>query len=91
MSASKESIRRTLDRLDAMTDEDIDYSDIPPLPPEIFDKATVRKDLKPIYRKEQITLHLDTDVLEWFKEQGRGYQTHINAILKAYKEAHEKA
>jgi|GraSoiStandDraft_45_1057281.scaffolds.fasta_scaffold1280522_2 uncharacterized protein (DUF4415 family) len=89
MNASKESIIRTLQRLDAMTDEDIDYSEIPPLTPEIFAKAVVRKGLKPVTRKAQITLRVDAEVLEWFKKQGKGYQTQINAILKAYKEAHE--
>jgi len=89
MNASKESITRTLQRLDAMTDEDIDYSEIPPLTPEMFAKAIVRKGLKPVTRKAQITLRVDAEVLEWFKRQGKGYQTQINAILKAYKEAHE--
>ena len=89
MNASKESITRTLQRLDAMTDEDIDYSEIPPLTPKIFAKAIVRKGLKPVMRKAQITLRVDAEVLEWFKRQGKGYQTQINAILKAYKEAHE--
>ena len=89
MNASKESITRTLQRLDAMTDEDIDYSEIPPLTPEMFAKAIVHKGLKPVTRKAQITLRVDAEVLEWFKRQGKGYQTQINAILKAYKEAHE--
>jgi uncharacterized protein (DUF4415 family) len=89
MNASKESITRTLQRLDAMMDEDIDYSAIPPLTPEMFAKAIVRKDLKHVTHKAQITLRVDAEILEWFKRQGKGYQTQINAILKAYKEAHE--
>jgi uncharacterized protein (DUF4415 family) len=89
MNASQEAITRTLRRLDAMTDKDIDYSEAPPLAPEMFAKAIVRKGLKPVTRKAQITLRVDTEVLEWFKRQGKGYQTQINSILKAYKEAHE--
>jgi uncharacterized protein (DUF4415 family) len=89
MNVSKESITRTLQRLDAMTDKDINYSEIPPLTPEMFAKAIVCKGLKPVTRKAQITLRVDAEVLEWFKRQGKGYQTQINAILKAYKEAHE--
>ena len=73
-----------------MADKDIDYSDIPPLSPELFAKAIVRKGVKPVSHKSQITLRLDTEVLEWFKTQGRGYQTRINAILKSYKEAHDE-
>jgi uncharacterized protein (DUF4415 family) len=40
-------------------------------------------------RKTQVTLRIDEDVLTWFKEQGTGYQTRINSLLKAYKEAHQ--
>lgn len=90
MSENKESIKRTLKRLDAMEDEAIDYSDVPPLSPEMFAQALVQKGLKPTPGKAQITLRLDKDVLEWFRHQGAGYQTRINAILKAYKEAHEQ-
>lgn len=77
------------ERLKVMADEDIDFSDIPEVPPEMFAKALVRKGLKPVQRKAQLTLRLDADVLEWFRAQGRGYQTRINSILRAYKEAQE--
>ena len=40
-------------------------------------------------RKELITIRLDSDVLEWFRRK-RGYQTRINAILRAYMKAHER-
>ncbi|MBM4274662.1 MAG: BrnA antitoxin family protein [Deltaproteobacteria bacterium] len=39
-------------------------------------------------RKVSVSMKLDADVLEWFKAQGKGYQNRINAVLKAYKEAH---
>ena len=35
-------------------------------------------------RKEQATLRLDADLLDWFRAQGKGYQTRINAILRKY-------
>jgi uncharacterized protein (DUF4415 family) len=47
----------------------------------------VRKGLKPVEPKASISLRLDADVLEWFKSTGPGYQTRINAVLRAYKEA----
>lgn len=75
-------------RVDRMRDEDIDLSDLPEIPPEAFARALVRKGLKPIGRKSQITLRIDTDVLEWFRAKGIGYQSQMNAVLKAYKEAH---
>jgi uncharacterized protein (DUF4415 family) len=76
-------------RIDAMTDEDIDYSDIPPITDEMWAKGVLRKNFKSVQRKSQLTLRLDRDVLDWFKSQGRGYQTQINALLRAYMEAHK--
>ncbi|MFA6011947.1 MAG: BrnA antitoxin family protein [Desulfobacteraceae bacterium] len=76
-------------RVDSMSDEAIDYSDIPEVTPELFAKAILRKGLKPVTRKSQVTLRIDEDVLLWFKNQGTGYQTRINSLLKAYKEAHK--
>lgn len=72
-----------------MKDEDIDLSDSPEIAPEMFARAVVRKGLKPASRKEQLTLRIDSDVLEWFRKQGQGYQTKINALLRAYMEAHK--
>jgi len=71
-------------RLDKMTDADIDYSDIAPLDENFFKDARVV--IPP--GKKQLTLRLDADVLEWMKAQGKGYQSRINAILRAYYEAH---
>jgi len=71
-----------------MPDEDIDTSDIPEPTPEQFARATVRKGLKPLPHKQQVTLRIDADVLQWFKNRGRGYQSRINALLRAYMEAH---
>ncbi|MEK7808045.1 MAG: BrnA antitoxin family protein [Chloroflexota bacterium] len=79
-----------LKRLDAMTDADIDFSDIPEVTPEMFAKGVVRRGLQPI-TKQQLTLRLDSDVIEWFKKQGSGYQTKMNALLRAYVKEHDKA
>lgn len=76
-------------RLDAMQDEDIDLSDAPEITPDMFAQAVVRHGLKPAPKKQQITIRVDHDVLEWFRAQGRGYQTKINALLRAYMEAHQ--
>lgn len=76
-------------QLDAMTDEDIDLSDCPEITPELFAKAVVKKGLPVVKNKAQVTLRIDTDVLEWFKSQGQGYQTQINTLLRAYMEAHK--
>lgn len=50
-------------------------------------RAIVRKGLKPVAPKASVSLRIDVDVLEWFKSRGRGYQTRINAVLRAFKEA----
>ena len=70
------------DRIKAMADEDIDTSDIPPLEEGFFAKAQIRMP-KP---KATVTIRLDQDILSWFKAQGKGYQTRINAILRTYME-----
>jgi uncharacterized protein (DUF4415 family) len=73
-----------------MTDEDIDLSDSPEITPEQFAKAVVRRGgLTSPQGKDQVTLRIDRDVLEWFKLQGHGYQTQINSLLRAYMEAHQ--
>ena len=41
-------------------------------------------------RKRAISLRVDSDVLEWFKSHGRGYQTRMNAVLRAYMEAQQR-
>jgi len=71
-----------------MRDEDIDYSDIPATTPEQWAKAVVRWPVGGPPAKEQITLRVDADVLAWFRARGKGYQTHINALLRAYMKAH---
>ncbi len=80
---NKKSIKSDLARLDRLKDSDIDYSDIPPLGDEFFKKATVA--WPPA--KQQLTIRLDADVLDWLKANGRGYQTRINHILRAAMES----
>jgi uncharacterized protein (DUF4415 family) len=77
-------------RLSAMTDDDIDTSEIPEVTPEQFARAIVRRGLKPVPPKAQLTIRVDREVLDWFRKQGRGYQTRINALLRAYMDAHKK-
>lgn len=68
-----------------MTDKDIDYSDIPELDESFFTHPTVEISTS----KDTITLRVDHETLEWFKQQGRGYQTRINAVLRSYVKAHQ--
>ena len=58
-------------------------SDVRPTDEEFWKDATV---VWPT-RKTIVTMRLDTDLLAWFRQQ-RGYQTRINAVLRAYMKAH---
>ncbi|MBS0412818.1 MAG: BrnA antitoxin family protein [Proteobacteria bacterium] len=69
----------------AMPDAQIDYSDAPSLPQATWMKAADRLPQP----KQQITLRLDAEVLEFFKSTGQRYQTRINAVLRSYVEAHK--
>ncbi len=80
---SKKKSRTDWAKLESMTDEEIDYSDIPPLDDEFFAKGELRlPTTKPL-----ISIRVDPDVLAWFKSQGSGYQTRMNAVLRMYMEA----
>jgi uncharacterized protein (DUF4415 family) len=50
-------------------------------------RGIVRRGLQPLAPKVPITLRVDPDVLEWFKHEGEGYQTRMNAVLRAYRDA----
>ncbi|MEJ1962628.1 MAG: BrnA antitoxin family protein [Gammaproteobacteria bacterium] len=75
-------------RVDKLRDKDIDYSDIPRLSAEDFARGVVRWGTGERVSKEQITLRLDADVLRWFRALGKGYQSQINMLLRAYMDAH---
>ena len=77
-----------LARLDAMTDEEVErqaVSDMAELgvDPDWVEHAEV---ITP-RTKDRVTVRLDHDIVQWLKAQGRGYQTRINAILRAYVES----
>jgi len=67
--------------LNALPDEAIDYSDIPPLTEEFWQNAVRNPFYKPT--KTATTVRVDTDVLLWLKSKGKGYQARMNAILRA--------
>jgi uncharacterized protein (DUF4415 family) len=72
----------TAKELAAMSDSDIDYSDIAELDEEFWKHA------KLVVPKQQVTLRLDRDVLAWFRKQGKGYQTRMNQALRAFVAEH---
>jgi uncharacterized protein (DUF4415 family) len=82
---TKKRSRTGWKRVDALRDEDIDFSDIPKQGADFFARAIVWPGTK-----KQITLRIDPDVLAFFRKQGRGYQTAINAILRKYVESRKE-
>ena len=79
----------TTKELAALPDSEIDTSDIAELDKSFWKTAKV---VMPNERgKTQITAKFDAEVVEWFKNQGRGYQGRMNAVLRSYYEAHRDA
>jgi uncharacterized protein (DUF4415 family) len=75
-------------RLQAMKDHQIKLSkEHPELDLKHVARTIVRRGLRPVPPKTSLALRVDADVVEWFKAQGPGYQTRMNAVLRAFKEA----
>ena len=85
-------IKSDLRRLDALRDEAIDYSDIPPLTAEqLASMRPLREVIPEVASKVRITIRLDANVVRWFKDQvkaagGGSYQPLINAALRQHVE-----
>jgi uncharacterized protein (DUF4415 family) len=81
-------MRRRLEALDALPDDQIDLSDIP----ERTDYSG------PVYiglipgpgKKTSITIRIDDDIVRWFRKQGKGWQTKMNWVLRLYFASHRK-
>ena len=71
------------ERLSTMIDKEIDFSDNQELTEDFFAHATLRMP----EAKKAVSLRIDPDVLEWYKTNGPGYQTRINAVLRLYMQA----
>jgi uncharacterized protein (DUF4415 family) len=76
-------------RVDALTDEDIEraIAEDPDAAP-MLDEAWFRNAELVIPTKIATSIRVDGDVMDWFKTQGRGWQTRMNAVLRAYAKAH---
>jgi uncharacterized protein (DUF4415 family) len=73
--------------IDAMTDETVDRSELPPLDDAFFDRATWRMPNEPV----PVTVQLDPDLLAWFQALGNDYQQRMAAALRIYAEAHKES
>ena len=70
---------KRLREIEAIQDKDIDYSDIPEADESFWRRAELHMP-KP---KKGVYVRLDADVLDWLKSKGKGYQTRMNAMLRA--------
>ena len=70
-----------------MPESEIDTTEMP----EIADWSGALRGVfyRPI--KKPLSLRIDADVIDWFQRQGQGYQTRMNAVLRAYVERHRKS
>lgn len=84
-SSTRES-RSDWEKLATQPDNEINTSDIPEFDRDFFRNAKLRLPKG----KRMVSLRLDSNVLDWFRRQGKGYQTKINAVLRAYVEAHKR-
>ncbi len=77
------------ERLRKMPESAIRYTrDAPRTTRADWADAIAHRGLAELFRKRQIAIRVDEDVLEWFKAQGAGYQTRMNAVLREYRNAH---
>lgn len=84
-SIKKSSRNRTdMAKLRRKDDNDINYEDSPATTKSFWKDAEVFMPQHKIH----ISLRLDEDIVEYFKQNGAGYQSRINAVLKAYVNAH---
>lgn len=75
------------ERFDALTDDMIDTSEIPPLTNEFFTTAQWRMPKS----QATVTVEVEPEVIEWFKAQGENYQRDLAAALRLYAQAHQAA
>ena len=77
-------------KLKAMKNADIRFTkDAPHTSPDDWADAVAHRGLPVPLSKTQIALRVDDDVLRWFKAQGAKYQTRMNAVLRAFRDAHK--
>jgi uncharacterized protein (DUF4415 family) len=87
-SSSSRTSKTDWQRVKSMKSRDIKITpEHPELDVNHIARVIVRKGLRPVEAKRSISLRVDAEVLAWFQAQGPGYQTRMNAVLKAFKDA----
>ncbi|MBW4581644.1 MAG: BrnA antitoxin family protein [Tildeniella nuda ZEHNDER 1965/U140] len=73
------------EKVDSLTEEEIDTSDIPPLTEEFFNKSRWWKPVESL----SVLVQVDPNTLAWFQAQGEDYEKKMAAALRIYAEAHK--
>ena len=81
MNKVPKSVRKELAALAAKPEREIDFSDLPATSKQDWQGSVRGKFYRPI--KQQLTVRIDADVVEWLKSEGKGYQSRLNDILRA--------
>lgn len=84
MTISKERLAQ----IEAQPEDGIDFSDLPEMDAAYFN--TVRLIMPSATTKQAISLRIDDDRRQWFKAQGKGHLSRMNAVLRTYMLAHAK-
>jgi uncharacterized protein (DUF4415 family) len=80
MNRPPEALSQELATLARKSEDQLDFSDLPPTTAEDWHDAVRGKFYRPV--KRQLTVRIDADVVEWLRSQGQGYQSRLNAILR---------
>jgi uncharacterized protein (DUF4415 family) len=83
--AMNSSSRTNWVKVDALTEDKIDTSDIPPLTEEFFGKSQWWEPVAPL----NVLVQVDPNTLAWFQAQGEEYEQKMAAALRIYAEAHK--
>lgn len=81
MNKVSESIRHELAALAAQPEKSIDFSDQPATTEQDWADGVRGQFYRPV--KQQLTVRIDADVVQWLKGQGKGYQSRLNLILRS--------
>jgi uncharacterized protein (DUF4415 family) len=86
-NAMNNTSRTNWERVDALTEDEIDTSDIPPLTEEFFSKSQWRTPISSF----NVLVSVEPETLAWFQEQGEDYEKRMAAALRIYAEAHKQS
>lgn len=86
-NAMNNTSKTNWERVDALTEDEIDTSDIPPLTEEFFGKSRWRMPIPPL----NVLVQVDVETLAWFQAQGENHKKQMAAALRIYAEAHQQS